>query len=156
MPGSWRPPDATHNMQADVTGFILEDKQSSFETITKKKPFILGRLSALCSIFNQVDVTGFYMAWWVDDPQREMHCPEQNISLSESSLLAATIIGMISCPCMDSIYWWEFEIGFRENHVDHGGLDDVSSLRPGRTCIAFIDSVMTNVGRLFVLCCFAK
>lgn len=57
---------------------------------------------------------------------------------------------------MDSIYWWEFEIGLRENHVDHGGLDDVPCLRPGRTCIAFIDSVMTNVGRLFVLCCFAK
>lgn len=83
-----------------------------------------------------------------------MRCPEQNVSLSQNSLLAATIIGMISCPCMDSIYWWQIEIEFRENRVDHGGLDDVSSLPPGRTCLTFIDSSMTNVGTLFVLCCF--
>lgn len=109
-------------MPVNVTGLKLEEKQSSFETIAKKKSFILGTLSALPLLFNQVDVTCFCMSWWVDDPQKEMRCLEQNVILSESSLLAATIIGMISCPCMDSIYWWEFEIEFRENPWRSWGL----------------------------------
>lgn len=82
----------------------------------------MGTLSALSLIFNQADVTCLYMSWWDDEPQKEMRCPEQNVSLSESSLLAATIIGMISCPCMDSRYWWEFEIEFRENPCRSWGL----------------------------------
>lgn len=62
MAGSWKPQGEAHNMQADVTGFRLEGKQSSLKTITKTKPFMLSRLSPLCSIFNQLDVARFHMA----------------------------------------------------------------------------------------------
>lgn len=39
-----------HNMLADVTGFMLEEKQSSFEAITKKKAFYTGHI--ICPFFN--------------------------------------------------------------------------------------------------------
>lgn len=112
-------------MQVGVTGFKFKATPGSCQTITKRLLIFTDYLS-----FAQYLIKPKSHTFWLDEDADELqrkHTALSVIGLTESSVLAETIIGMIFCPCMDCIFWWKLEIEFREL-MYHVGLTDVFPL----------------------------
>ena len=106
------------HVQVGVTGFKFQATPSPRQSITKRALTITNYLSIVqCSIkLKSPALRAWWGCWWT---AKETYC---SLSLTESSVLAETIIGVIFRPCMDCIFWWKVEIESSENRCGSCGL----------------------------------
>ncbi len=90
----------------------------------------------------------------VDELQRK-HTALSVMRLTEGSMLAEAIIGIIFCPCMECIFWWKVEIESSENRRGSCGLSWCLFTNLAAPAPLLLTPCWQNVGELFALSCMA-
>lgn len=98
----------------------VNSKPSSWQAVTKK-PLIFRDYLSFLQYLIKLRSQALVMDEDVDVAQNK-HTPLRVVSLTESSVLAETITGIIFCPCMEYMYWWKVEIESSENRRSSWGL----------------------------------
>lgn len=109
------------HVQLGVSGFKFQATPRSCQTTTKRALTIMNYLSIVqCSI--NMKSPAFRPWWGCCWSSAETHTALSVVTLTESSVLAETITGILFCPCMDCIFRWKPEIETSENRHGWCGL----------------------------------